>query len=399
MDGKMDVARARAETPGCAEVMHFNNAGAALMPACVADAVRDHLALETRRGGYEAADAAHDALEHFHDAGAALLGCHRDEIAFIENATRAWDMAFYALPLQPGDVILTCQAEYASNYIAYLQRARQTGAVVEAVPNDETGALSLPALEEALGRHGGKAKLVAITHVPTNGGLVQPAAQVGQLARAAGVPYLLDACQSAGQMPLDVEALGCDMLSLTGRKYLRGPRGTGLLYVRRAMLPHLEPPFLDLHAAEWTARDAYEMRPDARRFENWECFFAGKIGLGVAMDYARAWGLEAIQARNTILANALRGALEAIPGVATHDLGAERCAITTFTVAGVEAGVIQSALAARNINVSTTTTSGTRLDMETRGLDGMVRASVHYYNTQDEIDALAETVAGLATGA
>jgi cysteine desulfurase / selenocysteine lyase len=378
-----DLERARAETPGCARVLHLNNAGAGLMPRPVRDAVVAHLKREASVGGYEAADAAHDAVARVYDAAASLINAHRDEIAVVENATRAWDMAFYSVPLGPGDRILTAMAEYASNYIAYLQVAARTGAVVEAIPDDETGQLSVDALRRMIDE---RVKLIAITHVPTNGGLVNPAAAVGRVAREAGIPYLLDACQSVGQLPVDVEAIGCDMLSATGRKYLRGPRGTGFLYVRRALLERLVPPFLDLHAATWVARDTYEIRPDARRFENWETNYAAKIGLGVAIDYARAWGIETTWGRIRALAAMLRDRLDAMPGVTVRDLGAERCGIVTFTVEGQEPAPLVDALREQFINVSFTTVLGTRLDMESRGLAAMVRASVHYYNSEDEIE-------------
>jgi selenocysteine lyase/cysteine desulfurase len=388
----IDLARVRAETPGLAHVLHLNNAGAALPPRPVTDALIGHIRREAEIGGYEAAEEADAALEHCYDAIAQLLNCRREEIAFVENATRAWDMAFYGFPLRAGDRILTGKAEYASNYIAYLQVARKTGAVIEAIPDDEHGQISIEALERAID---GKVKLIALTHVPTNGGLVNPAAEVGRIARAAGIPFLLDACQSAGQLPLDVERIGCDILSATGRKFLRGPRATGFLYIRRALMDRVEPPFLDLHAATWVAPDRYEMRPDARRFENWETNFAGKVALGVAVDYAMAQGLHAIEARVKALAADLRERLAALPGVRVRDKGLTRCGIVTFTAEAMPAAELKSALARRGINVSLSEASGTLLDMAERGLNAMIRASVHYYNSEAELERFLATLAEL----
>ena len=386
---RFDVDRARRETPGADRVVHLNNAGSALPPAPVLDAVIDHLRLEAAVGGYEAADAASDAVEHTYDAVAALLGCHRDEVAIVENATRAWDMAFYSMPFEPGDRILTARAEYASNVIAYLQIARRTGAVVEVIPDDEFGQVSVEALEHMLDE---RVRLVAITHVPTQGGLVNPAAAIGSVTRAAGVPFLLDACQSVGQLPVRVDEIGCDMLSATGRKFLRGPRGTGFLYVRRGFIEQLEPPFLDLHAAEWTASGTYQIRGDARRFENWETNHATKIGLGVAIDYALRWGLDAIWRRTSTLAEGLRERLTDMPEVAVHDQGLQRCAIVTFTKQGVPAHDISSRLHEAGINTSVTSVESSRFDFEARGLTELVRVSPHYYNTRDELDRLCAIV-------
>ena len=357
------------------------------MPDPVIAAVMAHLHLEAAIGGYEAKVREVERTERVYDALGAMLNCHRDEIAIIENATRAWDMAFYSIPLGPGDRILTAVSEYASNYIAYLQAARRTGAVIDVVPDDEHGQLSVEALRNLIDD---RVKLIAITHVPTNNGLVNPAVEVGKVAREAGVLYLLDACQSAGQMPLDVKEIDCDMLSGTGRKYLRGPRGTGFLYVRRERIEELEPPFLDLHAAELTGRDEFKVRADARRFENWETNFAGKIGLGVAVDYAMEWGLDRIRERVYSLAETLRARLNAIPGVTVRDTGAERCGIVCFTVEGKSADEVRSSLAEHRINVWVSEQRDTRLDGDGVSLPDMVRASVHYYNTVEEVERMCE---------
>jgi len=366
------------------------------MPEPVLDATVSHLRLEARIGGYEAADLSRDAIERVYDAAATLIGCSRDEIAVIENATRAWDMAFYSIPFGPGDRILTAMAEYASNYIAYLQMARKTGVKVEVVPNDEHGQISVEALRSMVDDD---VRLISLTHVPTNGGLVNPAAAVGEVARDAGVLYLLDACQSVGQLPLDVTKIGCDMLSATGRKYLRGPRGTGFLYVRREVLEDLEPPFLDLHAARWTARDRFEVRPDARRFENWETNYAGKVGLGVAVDYALQWDVEKIRDRVQYVADRLRARLNGVSHVTVRDLGAQRCGIVTFTVEGKPPQTVVRALSGQGINTSVSPADSTLLDMKSRDLEGLVRASVHYYNSEEEVETFCDAIESILSKA
>ena len=379
----IDLDRIRADTPGTDTVLHFNNAGAALPPQPVLDAQLRHLKREAAIGGYEAEAEADAQLHHTYEAIARMLGCATDEVALLENATRAWDMAFYGMPFEAGDRILTSRAAYASNHIACLQVAEQTGATVDVVPSNETGAIDVEALRSMMDD---RVRLIALTHVPTNGGLMNPAAEVGAVAEEAGVPLLLDACQSAGQMPLPVDELGCTMLSATGRKFLRGPRGTGFLYVQRDWIEHLEPPLLDLHAATWTAPGTFEVQPDARRFETFEGHIAGFVALGTAVDYALDRGLSAILDRNQRLARALRSALNDVPGVTVHDAGRTRCGITTFGAEQAEAASIQTALRERDINVSVSTPSSTRLDAEARDLPDLVRASVHYYNTTDEID-------------
>lgn len=389
-DAPFDVLRARRETPGADRVVHLNNAGAALMPAPVLAAMVGHLEREAVIGGYEAAAEAAPAVEHVYDAIARLLNCAPDEVAVVENATRAWDMAFYGIPFEAGDRILSSAAEYESNYVAFLQVCRRTGARVEIVPSDASGQVSVEALESMIDE---RVRLISLTHVPTNGGLVNPAAAVGRIARRHGIPFLLDACQSAGQLPLDVEEIGCDILSATGRKFLRGPRGTGFLYVRRSLIERLEPPLLDLHAAEWISRDDYRVRPDARRFENWETNYAAKIALGVAVDYALDWGLAPIWERVRVLGQALRDRLAGVPNVTVLDVGAVRCGIVSLACDGLDGAEVQRRLQPDRINVSVSPRRYTRIDMEDRGLAEVVRASVHYYNTESELDLLTDRLA------
>ncbi|MBV8189532.1 MAG: aminotransferase class V-fold PLP-dependent enzyme [Alphaproteobacteria bacterium] len=389
----LDVERLRAETPGCAHVLDLNAAGSALPSRRTLDATLDHLRLEAETGGYAAAAEAHAELEGFYPSVARLVGAEADEIAFVENATRAWDLAFYSLAFKPGDRILTCVSEYSSNYISYLQVARKTGAEIVVVPDDNHGQIDLGALERTIDA---RTKLISISHVPTQGGLVQPAEAVGRIANASGVPYLLDACQSVGQLPVDVGRIGCDFLSVTGRKYLRGPRGTGFLYARRATTQHIEPIFLDNHAAKWTGDNEYTVRADARRFENWERYFAGVIGLKAAVDQANELGMEAIWLRLRELADGLRARLADLRRVTLTDLGEVKGAIVTFAVADADHVALRDALRRQAINVTVSTQFSSRLDLKGRGLLNVMRASVHIYNTEEELDrfvaALAATV-------
>jgi selenocysteine lyase/cysteine desulfurase len=391
-----DVARARAETPGCDNVVHLNNAGAALQPTRVTDTVVDHLRAEALRGGYEMVEAAAPALAATYDSIARLLNADRDDIALVDSATTAWQAVFYSLPFGPGDRILTCRTEYTSNAIAYLQVARRTGAQVEFVANDESGQLDVADLAR---RMDDRVRLIALTHVPSYTGLVNPAEEVGKIARAADVPFLLDACQSAGQLPLDVQRLGCDALSGTGRKFLRGPRGTGFLYVSPRLRNGVEPSRLDLHSAEWTAPDQYRVRADAGRFETWEYDVAGRLGLGAAVDYALSWGLPAIETRISHLAGHLRAELSRVPGVTVLDRGVRQCGIISFTVAGRTAAEVQQALRTASINTSIVTGSTAQYDLVPRGVANLIRASVHYYNTIEELDRVVAETGRIATAA
>ena len=386
----IDLSKVRRDTPGTQKVCHFNNAGSALPPKPVIDAQIAHLELEAAVGGYEAADQEIKRIEAVYDSIADLICADsRDEIAIVENATVAWDMAFYSIPLQNGDRILTSEAEYGANFVAFLQTAKRKGVIVDVVPSTESGELDVIALDAMMDR---TVKLVAVSHVPTNGGLVNPATTIGQITKAHGALYLLDACQSIGQMPINVKEIGCDLLSATGRKYLRGPRGIGFLYARQQIIQMLEPPIIDHYAAEWTSPTTFMLRPDARRFENWENNYAAKLGLGAAVDYALAIGLEPIWECIQELAIKLRERLSERPNIKVMDIGSQNCGIVTFIVDGECPYKIMQQLRDKGINISVSDPSSTLIDSTRRKLPPILRASVHYYNDEGEIDSLLDAL-------
>ncbi len=388
--GDVDVDALRAATPGCAHRVHLNNAGAALLSQPTLDAMIGHLRLEAEIGGYEAAGAALEAIDDTYVSIAELVGGRPDEIALFDNATHAWNAAFYSVPLGPGDRILTGRAEYGSNVLAYLQVAQRIGAEVVVVPNDAHGQLDTAALANLVDD---RTKVIGVSHVPTSGGLVNPAAKIGRIARDAGALFLLDATQSVGQFPIDVETLGADMLTGTGRKFLRGPRGTGFLWVRNAVLDRLDPFVAEIRSATWHGDRGFTWVHGARRFESWENSYVDLLGLGAAVRQALDQGLDVIGQRTSMLGAHLRDRLDALPGVRTHDLGEVRCAIVTASVDGVLATDVAAHLARSGINVTTTVPEHSPFDTEDRGVHPLVRFSPHYYNTHDELDRAVESVA------
>jgi selenocysteine lyase/cysteine desulfurase len=385
----LSISRLREETPGCKEVLHFENAGASLMPIPVIRAVQDHFELEILRGGYAAKDEIAERFEAIYGHVACLIHAKPSEIALLENATRAWDMAFYSIDFKPGDIVLTSEVEYASNFIAMLQLSKRLGIEIKVIPSDSSGQLDVDALESLVSE---RVKLIAITHTPTNGGLVNPAEEIGRIAPKHSILYLLDACQTVGQYPIDVEKIRCDFLSATGRKYLRGPRGTGFLYVSQRVLQQIEPTMLDLYGATWVTKDSYSLREDARRFETWEKNYCNFLGMGEAARYSMELGLNHIWDRVVFLADTLRKQLATIPSISVQDLGVTKCGIVTFNSDRMPSLELSGVLRKKAINCSHSTPYGTRLDMERRALQPVVRASVHYFNTEDEIVRFCDIV-------
>lgn len=389
----LDVSALRADTPATSSVAHLDNAGSSLAPTPVVEAIVDHVRLEAAVGGYRAADLAAERLDEFYAASAAMLGCAADEVSFAHGASEAWWRAFTAFPLGAGDRVIAGTSEFQANAFGLLQ-ARERGVEVDVVPNDADGLIDLAELERRLDHPA--VRLVCLTMISMSNGAIQPAAAVGTRCRAADVPYLLDACQAAGQLPLDVDELGCDALVYTGRKFMRGPRGTGVLYVRESIRDRMGTiPFVDGRSAEWLDDGGWTPHSGSAAFEFGEQHYAGKIGLGVATRYALDIGLDAIATRIDTLASRLRHRLGDCDGVTVRDLGGPRSGIVTFTHARHDAAAVGAALLDAHVHVSTPGRRNAQWDIGARGIEAVVRAGVHAFNTDDEIDRLVDVVAAL----
>lgn len=381
----------RADTPGCLDKVFLDSAGSSLPPTPVIETVVHHVRREAEVGGYRAANERLDDLAAVKSSIGILTNAPADSIALSDSASRSWSDFFYSVDLKPADRILISGIEYGSNAIAALQRAKATGASVEAIPADSTGRIDLDTLEHMLDE---RVKLVSLVHVPTNGGVVNPVRPVVDLAHRVGALVLLDACQSVGQLPLDVQALGVDALSATGRKWLRGPRGTGFLYLNPDL--DLDPGRLDLHGATWRTAAEFDIAKDASRFEFWEFNVAARLGLGAAVDYLLRLGQDSVHSAISSLASTIRVALAEIPGVSVHDPGGPVAGIVSFTVAGMESTRVRDLLAERSITVTVSHRSSTLLDMSRRGLDSVIRASPHCFVSPADVQRFVAVLTQIA---
>ncbi|HVX48550.1 MAG TPA: aminotransferase class V-fold PLP-dependent enzyme [Chitinophagaceae bacterium] len=384
-----EIQQLRDATKGCATLVHFNNAGASLPPDVVVDTAIEYLREEALNGGYETEDKYRDKLANVYTSIARLINASAGEVAVTENASAGWWTAFNGLSYAPGDEIITCEMEYVTNVLGFLQAKKLAGVKVTVIPNDVQGNFCIEQLEDAITP---KTKLIAATYIGSTAGNVMPAAAIGEIARRHNILYLLDACQAIGHLPVDVQHIKCDMLAVTGRKYLRAPRGTGFLYVRKALQDTLNVSSMDGFSAPHVNSTGFCFRNDARRFELYEKNRALVLGLGCAVDYAITVGIERAWQRIQYLAALLRSRLQQLKGVVVHDRGGVLCGIVTFSVQGVNPLLVQSKLAAHRINVSVGKAHSTLYYMEKQGLENNVRASLHYYNTEDEIQLFCEVL-------
>jgi len=388
-----EIDQFRTQTKGTAQRIHFNNAGASLPPDVVVETMVNYLNEEAIYGGYETEFKYKDQLDNTYALIARLINADKEEVALVENASTAWILAFNGVDLQKGDEVLTCEMEYVTNLIGLLNAKKTLGINIKVIPNDQNGNFSLEALEATISP---KTKLIAVTHIPSTAGGMIPIVEIGKIARKHGILYLVDACQSIGQIPVDVREVGCDMLAVTGRKYLRAPRGTGFLFVRKPVQDQLKLLFIDGFTAPTVTENDFKVRNDARRFELYEKNRALTMGLGKAVEYALNIGVDRIWQRVQYLSGLLRSRLASIGGITVHDMGDQKCGIVTFSVNGTDCQTVKNLLAEKNINVSVGKAISTLFYMNKNHLSSTVRASVHYYNTEEEVDILCEALETMA---
>lgn len=381
----MDIDQIRKDTLGCEAVIHFNNAGAALPPKQVATAILDYIAEEETTGGYELAARKQQDVELFYEYAAQLLHCGSHNIVFTTSATDGYNRALSSIPFKQGAVVLLTQTDYPSNFIAFISLQKRFGIKTVLVDTTATGEIDLEDLDRKLQQY--NPVLLSVSHVPTSSGLVQPAEAIGNIVKNYDTLYLLDACQSLGQMDVDVVKIGADFVSGTFRKFLRGPRGAGLLYVSdKALAAGHELLFPDFRGADWTSVNEYKSRPDAKRFENFETSVAIVLGATKALKYILEIGIKNIEERNRILAQKLRFELSKIENIQLQDRGVNQCSIVTFTLPGYDENATKKYFNDNGINIYSSAKSGSLIDFEQKGIDWVARVSPNYYNTEAEID-------------
>ncbi len=384
-----EYIKVRRDTPGLSSRIHLDNCGSSLMPRPVVDIMSSYLESEIRLGGYVAQEQQSKKLAAVYQSLATLFGGAPADYALTSGAVDAWSKAFYSIPLTSADNIVTVYNEYCSNYVACLQRAKREGVEIRIARSAKDGSLDLDHLSELVDEN---TKIVSITHVASSSGQVVDLTAIKPIVKKYGAYYLLDACQSVGQLPVNFVEIGCDIATATSRKFLRGPRGIGFLYINKHSRQRLEPAMLTNQSAAWTGDGEYKLVDDASMFEMWERSCLNQLGFGAALEYLRAIGLEKATAQTQYVAHGLRSAVYSLKGVEATCQEDASAAIITFNKNGWSALDVRTELEKLGIAVQVSTVFHTRLDLGARGIDSAVRVSPHYYNDQSEFDRFLNAV-------
>lgn len=387
----MDLNAIRKDTPGCSDKIFLNSAGSSLMSKIVVDTIVNYLYEEQQFGGYETINRNSALINEFYKEAAKLINAKPDNIAFVTSSTDGYAKALSSISFKEGDCIITTNDDYVSNQIAFISLQKRHHINIVRVANLPDHELDLEDFERLIKKH--QPKLVAVTHIPTNSGLIQNVEGVGRLCKQYDILYLVDACQSVGQCVVDIEKIGCDFLTATGRKFMRGPRGTGILYVSdRVLRTEMAPLFLDNEGAKWTTFNEYQLSSTAKRFEHFERSSASLLGLKEALKYANTLGMANIESYNRELSGKLRVNLQNM-GFRVLDKGNNLSSIITFCQQDGNTETIQKILRENNVFFTVSNKNNALIDFTSKNVDHAIRLSPHYFNTLEEIEKVSQLLA------
>ena len=390
----MNIKQIRKDIPYYKNKIFLNSAGSSIMPKSVVQRIDYYLREEERFGGYKVVELNEGEISDFYSKTAKLINCKPHNIAFANSATDAYSKALSSIDFKKDDSIITTDDDYVSNHIQFISLKRRFGIKIIRIKTLENGGINITDFEELVKKH--NPKLVSVTHIPTNSGLIQNIESIGEICHRHQILFLIDACQSIGQLSIDVKKIKCDFLTATGRKFLRGPRGTGFLFVSDRLLNDgYFPLMIDLRGARWTGIDKFEILESAKRFENWEIPYSLLVGLTEAINYANHIGLDYIESYNEKLMAHFRKNLSGIPGIRLFDIGLKICNILTFVKDGVSLKETKEKLDKNNVLFSISKKESAFIDFNKKEIDWAIRLSPHYFNTIEEIDKTVEIIDGI----
>jgi cysteine desulfurase / selenocysteine lyase len=373
---------------------YLNNAGAGIMSTKTYEVIINYLKLEREIGAYHAAAKSKTLSDNFYINAAKLINANSpSEIAYMDSASRGWNMIVYGTPLKKGDTILTLSSEFGTNLITLFNYAKLNDFKVCVIKCDINGSFLIEEIENKL-KEG--AKLIAISHAVAHGSIINPVEEIGKLAKKYGAYYIVDGCQTVGQIKVDVQSIQCDAYMTTGRKWLCGPRGTGFLYVKSSS--QMRTTQLDLASADLIFDDnlnliRIEVRNDAKQFELWEKSFANLLGLSSAIEECLESKIEVISVKIQELSNKLRFAASSNENIKLIGKTISLSGILGFYLDDYsKESYVQNEFDKFDLRISTMSDWDCPMHFPKNGANKIFRLSPHFYTDNDTIEKACEII-------
>lgn len=383
------INQIRQNTPGCLDKIFINSAGSSLMSKEVVQISKDYMDMEADIGGYDVMANHYEDFNLFYLEASKLINANPRNMAFAISATDAYSKVLYSFKWTEKDVILTTKDDYVSNIISFIHINRRFGSQIKFVDCLDSGDLDYEDLARKLEQY--KPTIFALTHIPTSAGTIHDAEKAGEICANFDTYYLLDACQSIGQLDVDVRKIKCDFLTVTGRKFLKAPRGTGFLYVANHILDtDMGPLCIDLAGSTWDSETSFKFGSEAKRFEFWEKNYSNFLGLTQAIREINEIGIEKIAAYNKMLSGYFRNELEQVDGLKIYDHGSLKGNIITWKIPGLKQSEISKLFHERRVIFSFSSNTSALYDLNKKGEEWLVRFSPHFFNTTEEADQVGE---------